>query len=432
MKRIAFLLSMLVAVLSLRAQMYFPPNGSNVWETDSPAALGWYNNRIDSLYNFLDENQSVAFILLKDGKIVLEKYFGDQTATSYWYWASAGKTLTSFMVGIAQQEGFLDINDKTSDFLGQGWTSCTPEQEELITIRHQLTMSSGLDDAGIDPYCTDDSCLVYLADAGSRWAYHNAPYTLLDGVIENATGTTLNNYTAAKVKSPTGMDGLYFQSGYNNVFYSTARSMARFGLLILNHGNWNGNQILTDTNYFTDMVNTSQDINKSYGYLWWLNGKESFMLPQSQFVFPGKLSPNAPDDMFAALGKNGQFINVIPSLNMVWIRMGNAPDDLPVPAFLNDSIWKKINELACNSNGIEETEPKNFIKVFPNPANDIIMINCPQSLTGFNFKIYDITGNIMQSGIYSENINVSNLKSGIYYLQLKNSVTCYHVSFVKP
>ena len=55
--------------------------------------------------------------------------------------------------------------------------------------------------------------------------------------------------------------------------------MARFGLLILNNGNWDGNQIMTDTNYFNQMLNSSQSLNESYGYLWWLNGKTSYMLP---------------------------------------------------------------------------------------------------------------------------------------------------------
>jgi CubicO group peptidase (beta-lactamase class C family) len=92
------------------------------------------------------------------------------------------------MTGIAQQEGHLSISDTTSNYLGQGWTICTPQQEEKITIRHQLTMTSGLKDDVPDHYCTLDTCLIYQADAGARWAYHNGPYTLLDSVIEVATG----------------------------------------------------------------------------------------------------------------------------------------------------------------------------------------------------------------------------------------------------
>jgi CubicO group peptidase (beta-lactamase class C family) len=153
----------------------------------------------------------------------LEKYFGTHTATTPWQWASAGKTITSFMTGIAQQEGYLSISDTTSNYLGQGWTICTPQQEEKITIRNQLTMTSGLNDDVPDHYCTLDTCLIYQADAGTRWAYHNGPYTLLDSVIEVATGQTLNSYTTQKLKNPTGMTGAFFPVGYNNVFFSNAR-----------------------------------------------------------------------------------------------------------------------------------------------------------------------------------------------------------------
>ena len=138
------------------------------------------------------------------------------------------------------------------------------------------------------------------------------------------------------------MDGTYLKSGYNNVFYSTPRSMARFGLLLLNKGVWDGTTIIPET-YFNLMSATSQNINPSYGYLTWLNGKNSYMIPKSQVVFPGSLSPNAPSDLFAAMGKNGQLINIVPSKNLVVIRMGDAPDNSLVPFTLQDDLWVKLN-----------------------------------------------------------------------------------------
>jgi CubicO group peptidase (beta-lactamase class C family) len=365
---------LLLASFSTNAQgLYFPPTVGDQWDTIEPQSLGWCQPHIDSLYTYLDNNNTKAFILLKDGKIVLEKYFGTHTAFTPWYWASAGKTITSFMVGMAQQDGYLSIDDTTSNILGPGWTNCTPSQEEKITVRNQLTMTSGLDDAVLDPYCTLNTCLDYAADAGTRWAYHNGPYTLLDSVIELSTGQTLNAYTTQRLKIPTGMTGSFFTVDYNHFFFSTARSMARIGLLIQNQGNWNGNQIMTDQTYFNDMVNTSQSLNESYGYLWWLNGKQSFMVPQSQLVFPGSWSPNAPSDMFAALGKNGQFINVVPSQNMTWIRMGDAPDSSFVPFLLNDNIWQYINDLPC-SNALNENEIP-VVTVSPNPSSGEFTVN---------------------------------------------------------
>ena len=247
MKKLIVLLFLLQSYSGQTQSLYFPPLIGNTWDTLSPASLGWCEPKIDSLLDYLEAKNSKAFILLKDGKIVIEKYYGTFTIDSVWYWASAGKTLTGFTVGIAQQEGLLSIQDTTSDYLGNGWTVCPPLKEDKITIRHQLTMTSGLDDGVPDHYCTLDTCLQYLADAGARWAYHNGPYTLLDSVIESATGQSLNSYLTQKVKNPTGMTGAFIPSGYNNLFISKPRSMARFGLLMLNQGNWNGNQILTDT-----------------------------------------------------------------------------------------------------------------------------------------------------------------------------------------
>lgn len=423
MKKYLFLIMLATIGQTLPAQnLYFPPITGNTWETTSPDSLGWCPEKIDSLLNFLDDNNTRAFLLLKDGKIVLEHYFGTHTQTTPWYWASAGKTLTAFMVGIAQQEGFLSIHDSGSDYLGQGWTSCTPEQEEEITIWHQLTMTSGLDDGVPDPNCLDPECLVYLADAGTRWAYHNPPYTLLDAVIEDATGQTLNAYTNQKLKLFTGMTGNFIMVDNNNVFFSTARSMARFGLLMLNQGNWNGYPVLSDAQYFDAMVNTSQGLNESYGYLWWLNGKASFRIPQTQFLFPGPLMPNAPEDTYAGLGFNGQFVNVTPGENLVWIRMGDAPLNDLVPFLLNDQIWEYLNELECNSVATSESLTLSAgVQVFPNPSNGNFQIVSDQLIS--RVEVYNIQGQCTATHkVEGKHLNLSteNWVSGMYILQLIN------------
>ena len=413
-----------LALNSKAQSLYFPPIEGSEWETLSPESLDWCPNKIDSLYAYLDTNNTKAFILLIDGKIVLEKYFDGHTESSPWQWASAGKTITSFLVGVAQQENYLNINDVSSDYLGEGWTNCTPEQEANITIWNQLTMTSGLDDGVADPYCTLSSCLEFAADAGTRWAYHNGPYTLLDGVIENATGSTLNAYTTEKLKNPIGMTGAFIPVDYNNVYFSNARSMARFGLLILNNGNWDGNQLMTDEQYFSDMVNTSQSLNESYGYLWWLNGKPSYMVPGTQFVFNGPLSPNAPQDMFAAMGKDGQFINVVPSENMVWIRMGNAPEDLPVPFLLNDGIWEYINDLLCVTHIAEEADVEiSTVQVYPNPANESISVKSSSVMV--NIDILNQLGRVVRSvkaNSTSVLLSVDDLSSGTYLVRITDQI----------
>lgn len=331
--------------------LYFPPIGSDTWETTLPDSLNWNTDKIDELLTFLEEGDTRAFIILKDGKIVLEKYFGkdllglsDFDRDTEWYWASAGKTLTSFVVGKAQEEGYLAIEDRTSDYLGQQWTSMDLEKENLITIWHQLTMTTGMDDLK-NTHSFEPEDLVYVADAGERWSYHNAPYTLLDQVVESAVGEDFEDYFDDVLRDPVGMDGKWRWLDNNHVYFSTARSMARYGLLMLNDGVWEDQPIMEDSSYYNAMINPSQEINESYGYLWWLNGQDSYMLPQSQFVISGNILPNAPKDMYSALGKNNQVLSVIPSENMVVVRMGQDPDDSPVPTNFVNSYWDLLNDI---------------------------------------------------------------------------------------
>ena len=396
--------------------IYFPPVVGSAWETVDPAALGWCTEEIPALLDFLGANNTKAFIVLKDGRIAIEQYYGTFTQDSSWYWASAGKSLTAFMVGKAQEQGFLDIDEPSNTFLGTGWTSCTPAQEDAITIRHQLTMTTGLDDGVPDLDCTDPACLQYLADPGTRWSYHNAPYTMLDGVIAEATGQTLNGYVYSTLGQTTGMLGLYLPVGSNNVFFSTARSMARFGLIALNQGNWNGTQIL-NTTYFNEMVSPSQALNDSYGYLWWLNGQSSFMAPGSQIVFPGELMPNEPDDAYNALGKNGQFINVVPSEGIVLIRMGNIPDDdFPVPVLFNNDIWAYMSEILCTPTSARDVEDDG-ISVFPTITSDRLQVRTNGQPVG-GIEIISCDGSKFAATLQDAGIDVSRLAEGAYTLRL--------------
>ncbi len=267
------------------------------------------------------------------------------TNNTLWYWASAGKTLTAFTVGKASEDGYLKISDKSSDYLGVGWTSLPSDKESLITVRHQLTMTTGLDDGVTDNHSFLPQDLVYKSDAGTRWAYHNAPYTLLEKVVSNATATDFDLYFNSVLRDKIGMDGTWIWTNNDHVYYSTARSMARFGLLMLNNGIWGNETIMSDNDYFNKMITTSQNLNKSYGYLFWLNGKESFMIPESQLILPGSISPNAPADMYSGIGKNGQYVSIIPSKKMVLIRMGEDPSSVPVPFMFLDDIWEKLNKV---------------------------------------------------------------------------------------
>lgn len=320
--------------------MYFPSTTDNTWETRPFSGLGWNESNIQPLKDFLIQKNTKSFMILVNGRIVIEEYFSGHTSTTTWPWNSAGKTLVATTTGIAQQEGLLNINNRASQYLGTGWTSESLAKENLITSRHLLTMTSGLNDSS-ELVITPN--LTYMADAGTRWSYHNVFQKLMD-VVAAASGQTFETYFNAKLKNKIGMDGFWNNGIIFKIYHSNTRSMARFGLMALNKGKWNTEQIINET-YFTESISTSQNINPSYGYLWWLNGKASAMIPGGQTVYPGTLVPNAPADMYAAMGASDQRIYVIPSKKMVVVRMGDASDpgnpSFAVSGFDN-ALWQKI------------------------------------------------------------------------------------------
>jgi len=406
---------MVLALVQLRAQtLYYPPITGNTWETLSPQSQGFEQSAIDSLYAFLDRNNSKGFMLLQDGKIVLEKHFGTFTKDSVWYWASAGKTLTGFLAGCAHSQGLLELDASSKTYLGNSWSSMTPAQEDSVKVWHHLTMTTGLDFTVANLDCTDPSCLQYKAASGTQWYYHNAPYTLMDGIIEGATGQKLNAFFSQQIAYKTGISGLFVPVGDNNVFFSKMRSMARFGLLMLGDGQWNGQNIIGDTAYIKSMTRSSQSLNPSYGYLTWLNGQNAYMLPGSTLRIPGKLLPSAPGDAYAAMGKNGQIICVIPSQNRVWVRIGDAWSgsgiDL-VPNVFCDRLWSYINQLGTAS--IQEisgaSEP-----IYPQPAEAGQMIHLPAQW-GTHIRLFAADGKLIADLIPLNDSIAAPEKSGFYF-----------------
>jgi CubicO group peptidase (beta-lactamase class C family) len=319
--------------------MFYPI--TTTWENKTIASLGWNQNAVQPLKDFLTQKNTKAFIVLVNGRIVMEEYLNGHSATTDWEWNSAGKTLIATTSGIAQQEGLLNINNKASDYLGANWTSMPLAKENLITVKNLLTMTAGNDDT---KQLMIKANLTYVTDASTRWAYSNIFQKLTD-VVAAASNKTFDNYFNEKIKNKIGMDGYWNYGTIFTIYHSTARSMAKFGLLALNNGKWNNEQIINE-NYFVQSTSTSQNINPAYGYLWWLNGKQSYMIPNEQTVYQGNLVPNAPADMYAAMGANDQRIYVIPSKKMVVIRMGGAANpanpNFALSGFDNE-LWGKIS-----------------------------------------------------------------------------------------
>jgi CubicO group peptidase (beta-lactamase class C family) len=281
-------------------------------------------------------------------------------------------------------------------------------------------MTSGLDESPklpCDNVDTAKACLNYKVDAGSRWAYHTGANRKMKADLSKVSGQSYTLFTNSVLGSRIGMTGLW----YDGVFYSKTRTMARFGLFVLNKGIWANDTILSDTNYLHDMSNTSQNFNLSYGYLWWLNGKASFMAPSSQIVFNAPLFSNAPADMFAALGKNDQKIYVVPSQKMVVVRMGASAYDMAA-AFspFDNELWAYINLLKCDaSSGLINQVPQVDFRMYPNPANQTLHIFTSEMNSCFS--VHNMMGETLlytKPEVGASSLDISQLATGVYFVEV--------------
>ena len=158
------------------------------------------------------------------------------------------------------------------------------------------------------------------------------------------------------------------------------------------------------------------------------------MVPGLQFQFNGSLCPNAPVDMFAALGKNGQFINVVPSENLVWIRMGDNPSNSLVPFTLNDQIWTYINQLPCSTSNVSTHQNNPSIQLYPNPSHQYLTLETKRfDNQDIDYYIYNQLGQLQSHGRFKKNtiINIHEFAKGNYFIRFKHKRFHQTSSFIK-
>jgi CubicO group peptidase (beta-lactamase class C family) len=166
---------------------------------------------------------------------------------------------------------------------------------------------------------------------GAVWAYNTPVYRMLIRVLEIASGQSIDAFTERKLSGPLGMNRSTWDcipapnSRTNCTWYrSNLRDMARFGLLMLRSGQWESRRLI-DATFVRESTTMSQNLNESYGYLWWLNGKASYRLPGGTAgVQKGMLWPDCPPDAIGALGAQDKKIYVVPSLDLVVARHGGS------------------------------------------------------------------------------------------------------------
>lgn len=247
--------------------------------------------------------------------------------------ASQQKSFVSVLVAIAVDKGLLDVQRPVSAYIGEGWSKASREQESAIRVIHLLTMSSGLTEG-----------FAYAAPTGGVFLYNTPVYAVTKRVLAAAARRTLDEITRDWLTGPCGMadtawrkrPGVMADVGNPTGLVTSPGDVARFGRMVLNGGLASSGARVVSMAGLKTMFERS-DANPAYGRLWWLNGSSYAIHPLARRS-EGPLIPSAPADLVAALGALDRKLYLVPSLDLVVVRMGDAAPD---KAF-DTELWTRL------------------------------------------------------------------------------------------
>ncbi|HCP93315.1 MAG TPA: serine hydrolase [Bacteroidetes bacterium] len=287
--------------------------------------------------------KTVGFLVVKNDSLLHEQYWEGYDEHSVVNSFSMAKSINSILIGIALKEGLIKhIDEPVSNYLSE----FREGNKAKITIKHLLTMSSGIDfkEDYASPlawpaeayYGKDVNALTLKAEVsdtpGTIWYYKGGDSQLLGMILKKVTGKNVADYAAEKLWKKIGAEDKAFWStdeqGMDKVsccFYTTARDYARLAKLYLKQGNWNGTQIV-DSGYVEQSLTvanlkdskTGEQID-NYGYQWWLMKYKEHPI-------------------FYMRGIRGQYVFAIPSMKMIVVRLGHKRgekngNDMPVDIY---------------------------------------------------------------------------------------------------
>jgi CubicO group peptidase (beta-lactamase class C family) len=281
--------------------------------------------------SYLDSSGTTAFLVVHDDKLLYERYFDGYDETSLNTSFSMAKSFASALVGIAIDEGHIkSVDDPITDYIPELLKK--DERFGSITIRHLLTMSSGIkyEEGGTLPWGeeADDTKTYYATDLrelalensriegdpGEYFEYNNYNPLLVGLILERATGTSVSRYMEEELWKPMGMeaDGSWSldseRSGFEKMesgVNARARDFARFGMLFAEEGSsWEGEQLISrEWIEESTRPDTRTDPSQDYQYFWWVDTPDG-------------------ENHFSARGNYGQYIYVAPEKDLVIVRLG--------------------------------------------------------------------------------------------------------------
>jgi CubicO group peptidase (beta-lactamase class C family) len=313
----------------------FPPPERAGWPTDdwheaAPEIVGLDGERLQTMERHIETDlpHIYSVLIVRYGYLAYERYYQGFHAGFPFEVASITKSITSALVGIALDEGYLQsLDQRVMDFFPDLAAPELDSQTGELTLRHLLTMTSGYSWSEDGPWRWPHSgswftfaLKMTIADSpGARFGYNTPAAHLLSGVLARAAGQSAADFAQAFLFEPLGIarpDWMTDPEGYTTGAHGLslrARDLAKFGYLYLNRGQWDGRQVVPAA--WVDestrrQVSGGFPQGEDYGYLWWTTAE-------------------AGHPAYFAAGYGGQYVEVIPALDMV-VVITSAMDDLHV------------------------------------------------------------------------------------------------------
>lgn len=328
------------------------------WTQVTPAEAGFDADELEALAQKSDDGTTNCVAITRNGRLVEDWYFHGTDENSAQEVFSATKSVTSTLIGIAQGDGLLDIDDPASKYIPE-WTSGVPAE---IRVKDLLSNDSGrhysqAEDIKMATQIDDQTefaiDLPQDEPPGQVWAYNNSAIQTLSQVLEISVDSDPIGWAEDRLFGPIGMsESKMTADNRGNMrtylgLQSTCLDLARFGVLALNLGAWDDAQIVS-AEWMREATRPSQDLEVSYGYLWWLNSAHSGSSADvatgtaapddegEQKPVNDRLIPEASTEVFMALGLGNQMVIVVPSQGIVAVRLGSShPSDFNQAVFAN-------------------------------------------------------------------------------------------------
>jgi len=290
------------------------------WEISTPSELNINTPQIEEAFSRASSlNYLYSIVIVRNGKIAAEKYFNGYDSGSFFNIRSVSKSFLSAIFGIAIDKGIISTGEKLIDLVDDYNDIVIDSRFHNITLGYLIKMKGGLDkDVNIYSYVFDSVNWLstifqmnLIEDPGSKFIYSTPGTHLLSAILTKVSGKSTLDFATENLFQKLGIEinhweqdpqGIYF--GGNNMHFTT-RNMATLGLLYLNNGIWNNNQIIPPgwiqeslKDHTPGNSNWGVMKNIGYGYLWWLGEIQNYKI-------------------FTAIGHGGQFVLCVPELDLV-------------------------------------------------------------------------------------------------------------------